>query len=144
MKFKLTDLDESMLDNSVNREAPGIIANNTDGRSDAQVLTDTQKGHAAEVYLRQYQGYTENPRKYHDLIDSNNNETEVKVVPKYIKNLGWVESDPNDININKWTKAYIKNGGYNYARKLVVFTEENGEFEYYRTFDLETQTDWVD
>ena len=67
------------------------------------------------------------------------NEVEVKVIDARYCNDYFIETDPNGYNLTKWRKSYKS---YNSARKLVVFSKDYDTYSYYKTYDLETGTEW--
>ncbi len=132
MKFNKNDVNQQKLQESVQREAEGIFRNNARGRSFEKVCEDTEKGHIAERYLIEVMGYSDNPKDYHDVIDTSDIEVEVKVIDEKWCNDYYIEQDPNFRNLKKWKS----NKTWNDAKKVVVFSESNGNYKYYGTYDL--------
>jgi len=107
MKFDVkTDIDTDTWVKESKHEAKEIFnGNGAHGRSFKKVFTDTLRGKAAERFLIERCGYSNNPNRYQDLISPTGNTVEVKVtnipggVTKKIEKCmkakleGWLESD---------------------------------------------------
>jgi hypothetical protein len=132
-QFTKDDVDQQKLEESVKREAQGIFEKNSRNRTFDQVYKDTEKGHIAERYLIEHWGYTDNPKLYHDVIYNDNIEVEVKVIDKKWLNEYFIETDPYHRNLKKWRESKRQ---YNVAEKVIVFSVDNGVYEYYNTYDL--------
>lgn len=137
MIFNINDLDQDKLDSSVMREAHEIYKNQPRGRSLEKVIYDTRKGHAAEQYLIQAWDYKDNPKKYHDLISPDGHEIECKVIDARYCTDYYIESDPNGYNLKKWMANYTK---YNNAKHVMVFSEHEGNYKFFQTYNVKDGT----
>ena len=81
MKFNAAELNKEFYLNRAEVEATEIYSKDTTrhGRTFQNILETTLYGHAAEVYLIQECGYTDDDRKYKDVINTKGNSVEIKV-----------------------------------------------------------------
>jgi len=81
MKFNAKELHKEFYLSRGRREATEISSKDSTRRDRTfeNVLETTLYGHAAEVYLIQECGYTDDDRKYKDVIDPEGNSVEIKV-----------------------------------------------------------------
>lgn len=82
MKFNaINDLNGDELRERAEAEAKLIHAkpSTARGRKLEEITEMVLYGHAAELYLIKYQGFTDDPHEYKDVIDTNGNPVEVKV-----------------------------------------------------------------
>lgn len=83
MKFIASDLDQQFLKNRAKKEAEGIYYGGSPetirGRSLMQIFVTCLYGQAAEVYLLQFENFTDDERKFKDVFDTNGESVEVKV-----------------------------------------------------------------
>ena len=82
-KFNINDLDQEALEAKAIEEADGVWwdgkGSQVKGRSYEQLLADCKRGNAAERYLIEKQGFTNDPRPFKDVFDPSNVSVEVKV-----------------------------------------------------------------
>ena len=82
-KFNINDLDQEALEAKAIEEADGVWCDGkgsqVKGRSYEQLLADCKRGSAAERYVREKQGFTNDPRPFKDVFDPSNVSVEVKV-----------------------------------------------------------------
>ena len=112
------------------------------GRSLEEIIETVLYGHAAELYLIKYHGFSDDPHEYKDVIDLDNNPVEVKVTEGdyYVPH---VLARCNDAAKETWRKypeiLYVFIGNketYNYHLHGIYYW--NGE-----EFCLQTQEDDV-
>jgi hypothetical protein len=100
--FDSREIDQVLWEARAVRDADLIFAKDTTrrGRTWEQVYERCKQGQAAEAWLIS-QGFTDDPRDYHDLIDPQGNPVEVKVtkwdsrfiLERYSEKLRWKNSD---------------------------------------------------
>jgi len=81
MKFNATELNREFYLNRAENEASEIYSKDSTRRNRTfqNILETTLYGHAAEAYLIQECGYSDDDRKYKDLIDIKGRSVEIKV-----------------------------------------------------------------
>tara|TARA_B100001059_G_scaffold83529_1_gene81627 strand:+ start:6976 stop:7431 length:456 start_codon:yes stop_codon:yes gene_type:complete len=95
------------------------------GRSLEKIIETVEYGHKAEWFLIQKMGYTDNPAKFHDVIDPDGNWVEIKCtkiqqyIPRVIENL-----NDHRRNLDLWGKPA--------ADKAVIFVNDPNENTYYK------------
>ena len=103
-QFELKDLDLDKLEKEtillVDQIWDDGKGSRINGRSKEQIYNDTYRGLAAEHYLIEYQGFTNNPEHCQDVLDPNGNRIEVKVTvsEKTMKS----STIPRLNNLKKW------------------------------------------
>lgn len=138
LSFNRTDLDQEALHESVEREVTGIMRKTNDPKE--EVYARTEKGHAIERYLIEELNYVDNPMLWHDVISPTGTMVECKAIDAKYCNDYIIEADPYTNNLKKWTNSYSGPKAYNQARYVVVFSNKDTQYDYYATYDLETQT----
>lgn len=115
--FNSKTLDQKALSDRAMAEAKLIYSKPSTrrGRSLEKIFETCAYGHAAEQFLIEKKGYTDDDRPYKDVIDPNGEPVEVKVTEGdyYIK---YVLKRCNDSASEAWR---------NYPKKLIVFTCNN-------------------
>lgn len=103
MKFNAKELDIPFLKARARKEADLILQSEskTRGRTPIQVMIDCLYGQAAECYLIQHQGYTDDSDDYKDTKDKNGESTEVKVTGKE-SNVKYVLERCNEAMKENW------------------------------------------
>lgn len=139
-RFKMSDIDQTRLMSSVNRELSGIIDSakrNNDNRSIEEIRASTIKGHAVEIFLQDHMHFSENTKLYHDVISPNGTAVECKCIDEEWADDYWIRQDPYGRNLKKWIMKY-KNG-QNDASLLVLYSvsKDMKEFKYYSTYDFD-------
>lgn len=123
MKFNAKELDVSFLKERARKEANFILQSKSKmrGRSPLEVMMDCLYGQAAECYLIQYHGYTDDSADYRDVKDKKKKSIEVKVTSKesYVKYV-----------LERCDKA-IKEKWRNYPTKLLIFIGDKTTLDYY-------------
>ena len=124
MKFNSeVDLDRNELIMRATNEAK-LIFNKPGprrGRSLNEIINSCLIGHAAELYLIKYEGFTDDPRPYKDVIDSN-------FVPWEIKTTN------NEKNIRDVLRRCNQDAGEafrEYAKRLMIFIRDSKTNDYY-------------
>lgn len=81
MEFNAADLNASTLLSRAKEEAEQIFAKESTrrGRTLQKIIETSMYGHAAELYLIEKCQFRDDPRKYKDLFDTEENSVEVKV-----------------------------------------------------------------
>ena len=106
MIFKASDLNLKFLKERAKAEAEEIYYNGSEasvkGRTLMQIFESSLYGQAAEVYLIEKQGFTDNPKKYKDLFNPEGEEVEVKVTSR-----SKVKDKLIECTENKWRIADI-------------------------------------
>lgn len=105
MKFKADDLNLKFLKARAKAEAEEIYNGSEAsrrGRTLMQIFESSLYGQAAEVYLMEKHGFTDNPQRYKDVFNPEGKEVEVKVtsIPK-------VKNKLIECRDNKWRIADI-------------------------------------
>ena len=123
MKFNAKDLDLEFLKARAFKEAEYIMRSpdKRRGRSDLRIKEDCLFGQAAECYLLQCEGFTDDSREYKDVKDRNRKPVEVKVI-SYPQAIGKLLE-----RVNLSAKQRYKQ----YARKLYVFVGNRITADYY-------------
>ena len=82
-RFNINDLDQEALETKAKEEADGVWCDGkgpqVKGRTYEKLLADCKRGNAAERYLIEKQGFTNDPRPFKDVFDPNDVSIEVKV-----------------------------------------------------------------
>ena len=106
MIFEANDLDLKFLKNRAKAEAEEIYhtgsAASIKGRTLMQIFQSSLYGQAAEVYLMEKHGFTDNPKKYKDLFNPEGQEVEVKVTSR-----SKIKAKLIECTENKWRIADI-------------------------------------
>lgn len=122
MEFSGYDVDYKFLSERAIKEAEEIYSKNTTRRNRGliEIIKTTIYGHIPEVYLIEKCGFTDDIRKYKDVIDINGNVVEVKVTEGeyYVPYV-----------IDRANKAY-KEKWRNYPEILYVFIGNKKTLEY--------------
>lgn len=123
MKFNVRDIDHDLLKKRARAEARAIFLKESTrkNRTEEEIIATVMYGHAAEVYLIQYQGFKDDERPYKDVFDPNGKDVEVKVTESeqfvpYV--VGRCNNDAKD----KWRK---------YPKKLYVFIGDRHTLDYH-------------
>lgn len=123
MKFNVKDLDIDFLKDRARKEADLILQSETKtcGRTPVQVMMDCLYGQAAECYLLQYEGFTDDSQEYKDVKDKNRKSVEVKVTSKesYVE---YVLKRCNEAAKQKWRK---------YPSHLLIFIGNKTTLDYH-------------
>tara|TARA_B100001063_G_scaffold102947_1_gene96095 strand:- start:34 stop:489 length:456 start_codon:yes stop_codon:yes gene_type:complete len=94
------------------------------GRSLEKIIETVEYGHTAEWYLIKEMGYTDNPERYHDVIDPDGHWVEIKCtkiqqyIPSVIEKLNDRRRD-----LEEWGKPA--------ADKAMIFINNSNENTYY-------------
>jgi len=123
MRFNAKELDIPFLKQRARKEADFILQSESkmNGRSPLQVMIDCLYGQAAECYLIQHQGYTDDADDYKDVKDKNKKSVEIKVTSKEF-NVEYVLKRCNQAVKQKWR---------NYPTKLLIFIGNKTTLDYY-------------
>jgi hypothetical protein len=139
MIFKASDLNLKFLKARAKAEAEEIYKGSEasrKGRSLMQIFESCLYGQAAEVYLIEKEGFTDNPEQYKDVFNPEGKEVEVKVtsLPKVkaklieCKNNKWRISDILYIFIGDFrTGEYSLHGIYHWDTTTKQFILQNAE-----------------
>ena len=103
MDFTLDEINPIRLHDRALEEAKKIRTNisfKDSGRSWEDLLRQTRRGHAAELYLIDILGYDDDEREYKDVIDPDGNYVEVKVTNS-IDNIPFMIEKFTDIKLNQ-------------------------------------------
>jgi hypothetical protein len=123
MKFNAkTDLDPARLYNRAETEAKLIHSkpSTARGRSLENIIETVMYGHAAELYLIDHESFSDDPREYKDVIDTEGNQVEVKVTEgEYY--VPYVLQRCNDAAIETWRK---------YPEILYIFIGNKETYDY--------------
>ena len=122
--FTLEDIDPIKLHVRAISEAKKISNNisfKSDMRSFKELLRDTRRGHAAELYLIDVLGYKDDEREYKDVIDPEGNPVEVKVTNS-IANIPKM--------IERFTQIKLFEAWKDWPNHLIIFINEHNSSEY--------------
>ena len=123
MKFNLKEIDHAMLKARAENEARQIFLKEStrQNRTEEQIILTCMYGQAAEVYLIQHHGFTDDPRPYKDVFDRSRKEVEVKVTEceEYVP---FVLARCNNAASERWRK---------YPKKLYVFIGDRHTLDYH-------------
>jgi hypothetical protein len=141
MKFNASQLDSDFYLARAKAEAAEIFSKTSTRlkRSFNQILETTLYGHAPEVFLIKEMGFTDDTRKYKDVIDAENSFVEVKVtegdyyVPYVLKRANRARQDawreyPDILYIfigDKVTADYSLHGIYYWNKNKKQFVLQN-------------------
>lgn len=116
MKFDTQDLDQEIWDARARAEALQIFSKDSTsrGRSLEEIVDTVKYGHAAELYLIEHCGFTDDKRPYKDVLDPNGKQVEVKVTSG-IHNVPYVLEKCNNDAKDKWR---------NYATILYIWIND--------------------
>lgn len=123
MKFNIRDIDVGMLKERALKEAKEILKSDakTKGRTPLEVKINCLYGQAAECYLIQYQGYTDDSDDFKDVKDKNGIPVEVKVTSK----------ESNVKYVLERCNAAIKRKFREHPTKLIVFIGDKTTLDYH-------------
>jgi len=125
--FDKKDLDNEALYKRAKAEAKLIFDNpNTrKGRSLEKIIETVEYGHAAEWFLIEKVGYTDNPAMYQDVIDLDDDWVEVKVtkISQYIPSV-LQRLNERRRSLDLWGKPA--------ANKAMIFVNDPNENTYYK------------
>lgn len=116
--------DNDRLKKMIELEATQIHKNSKDGRSLDTIKFCVRQGKIAELWLIENRGYEVAGKKYHDLIDSNGDYTEVKAYDVDDINAPHIQKDIKRLkeaswNISKWYIVFkFKYGVYTFLDKI--------------------------
>ena len=123
MKFNIADIDHDLLKARAQAEARQIFLKESTrrNRSLEEIVATVMYGHAAEVYLIQYEGFTDDERPYKDVFDRNGKDVEVKVTEceEYVP---FVLARCEEAAKDKWRK---------YPKKLYIFIGDRNTLDYH-------------
>jgi hypothetical protein len=123
MKFRETDIrDKERLERMVKKEAEAIYSSVAarKGRDLETVEFCVRRGKVAELYLIENHGYEEADKKWHDLVDSDGDYTEVKAYSNvWSKDAPFVEKDLRRLKIEGW----------NCSKWYILFNVVEGEYQ---------------
>ncbi len=129
--FTKNDVNLIQLDINVRREALGLFNNPTNQRSFQELYDTVEKGIIAERYLIEHFGYTNNTKKYHDVIDPNGIEVEIKVIEDKWCTPHFIETDPHHRNLKHWMDADFHDSNF-----VLVFSRKNNVYSFYKCYSL--------
>ena len=118
MKFNVKDLDLDQLEKDITIEANEIWDPN--GQREWQNVYDMVSiGKPAENFLKEKGKFTDDPRKYHDVISPSGISVEVKVrnpnkVAETLQQLSELKADPRRYLESDWVFIFQMNGRENY------------------------------
>ena len=128
--FNLDDINPIRLHERAINEAKKIASNvsfKQSGRSWEDLLRQTRRGHAAEVYLIDILGWDDDEREYKDVIDPDGYPVEIKVT-------GDKANVP--IMLENFTRFKTHEDWKNWPDHLIIFInpEDSTEYEYYARY----------
>ena len=128
--FNLDDINPIRLHERAVNEAKKIASNisfKRSGRSWEDLLRQTRRGHAAEVYLIDILGWDDDEREYKDVIDPDGYPVEIKVT-------GNKANIP--IMLENFTRFKTYEDWKNWPDHLIIFInpEDSSEYEYYARY----------
>lgn len=105
----------------VKKEADAIFSSPSArrGRDYDTVAFCVRQGKIAELYLIENHGYTESDKKWHDVVDSDGNYTEVKAYEVRNKDAPFVQRDIKRLRNENW----------NISKWYMLFKFTYGEYE---------------
>lgn len=130
IKFTEKDIrDKERLDRMVKKEADSIFRSEVArrGRDYDSIEHSVRQGKIAELYLIENMGYDEADRRWHDLVDADNEYTEVKAYTRVkTKDVPFVQKDlirlrTEGWNVSKWYILFCVEGeNYELIEKIQV------------------------
>lgn len=124
MDFNLREIDNKHVHDRAVEESKKIKKNTSfkmSGRSYEDLLFRSKQGQAAEVFLMEHCGYSDDKRKYQDVLDPENTPTAVKVVGRE----EYVES-----NLETWGKDKKNNPWKQWPDQLQVWINNGKDLDY--------------
>ena len=125
MKFNATILDQDRLKARAYAEAQLIFDKDSTrrGRTLKEVRRDCLMGHAAELYLIDHCGFSDDPQPYKDVFDTEDIPTEIKTTRK-VKDVEHILRRAKEYMLEAWRK---------YPKQLYIFMVNgyNGDYELY-------------
>jgi hypothetical protein len=124
INFNLNEINPIELHDRATNEAKKIATNTSfkmSGRTYEDLIRQTRKGHAAELYLIDILGWEDDERDYKDVIDPDGLPVEVKVTSKET-NIPFMIERFTDIKVNqKWME---------WPDHLIIFINPDDSNEY--------------
>ena len=119
--FSIADLDLDKLEKHTLEEYVLFLDNPKDKRSEEQIYNDTFNGLAAEHYMMDTYGYTNDDRKYKDLFAPCNTSVEIKTAASE-------EGLLNQVNSLKERKNYPKKWGFDISDYVISFLRNGNDY----------------
>ncbi len=131
INFNLNELNPIELHDRATNEAKKIATNTSfkmSGRTYEDLIRQTRKGHAAELYLIDILGWTDDERDYKDVIDPDGLPVEIKVTSKE-ENIPFMLERFTDIKLNQeWM---------DWPDHLIIFInpDDSNEYSYHGRYE---------
>ena len=119
--FSIADLDLDKLEKHTLEEYVLFLDKSGDTRSDDQIYNDTFNGLAAEHYMMDTYGYTNDDRKYKDLFSPCGTSVEIKTAASE-------EGLQNQVNSLKERKNYPKEWGFDISDYVISFLRNGNDY----------------
>lgn len=133
--FSIADLDLDKLEKHTLEEYVLFLGKSGDTRSEEQIYNDTFNGLAAEHYMMDTYGYTNDERKYKDLFSPCGVSVEIKTAASE-------EGLENQINSLKERKNYPKEWGFDISDYVISFLRNGNDYVCYMLWEW-NGTDYV-
>lgn len=131
INFNVNEINPIQLHDRATTEAKKIATNTSfkmSGRTYEDLIHQTRRGHAAELYLIEVLGWDDDKREYKDVIDPDGLPVEIKVTGKK-------ENIP--IMLQRFTDIKLNQEWMNWPDHLMIFInpEDSNEYSFYNRYE---------
>jgi len=130
--FNIFSIDPVKLKERASIECDAIWESESDnkqGRTKDELMIDCLKGHAAELHLLSC-GYKDNPKKYMDIFDREDDTVDVKAIMNLSHKYVDISIKRTLERARKKKLSSLKSSTYEFANKIYIYLIENDTGEY--------------